>query len=911
MLGLLIMILYIIIPLIMRFFKKNYLESLDIFAQFFISPNLDKNLIDKEMKAVVSEFENDIRTDNWREYQLLRHVSKKESLMNKFTNGNYDTLKKDDIYEVLKNFHIENYSSNLMTLVIYQNKPIESILNSINLIFKDIKNNNKQKLDYKNFSFPFDKTNSGKIIKLESIKKEKKLKLFWYFESYFDHYKSQPLDIISHLIAHESEGSIHSCLYDQDLIYDLECSYFINENYYTEFYISLFLTEKGSNNIEKIISIISNYINLLKIDFIPKWIFDEIKLIKEFNFIYSDKENGEDRAIEICENAAMYSIEYFNHVEYMMDEYNPKDYKEILNKLNSENLLLFYSAQDLKDLPLKEPIYGTKYSIEDLNKNLKFSFDFPSKDYLEKLHFQDLKDLPLKEPIYGTKFNIGDLSKNLKISFDFPSKLHLPPKNYFVPKNFNLVQNENISKYPFDILNNKKEGLLYFKGDNKFNLPKINIKYKFYLEYLEKKNIINNINISFWIDILLIFLKKFIYLAEQAKIDFEVEKESRGFEIRINGFSDKIKIFINELSKKIKYFMEKISFELLEKYFNKAKKKAIIDLESFKKNKIYKRALSVQYVILLTKQWSINKKISTVKNYNFEEYKNFHKSFLMEFYYEGLYMGNLERSTCFQLNKIFIENIKKKEFKHLIKNKIEKKEVVKLLEKKSFIYKKLLSDKEEKNDCLLLTYQASSGELEHYKMLLLENYLKTPFFEELRTEKQLGYYVSSEFEEIQGQNFFYFIIQTNVTSSMKCIDYINEFLLKYLNLIKKIDDKIFLNMKESILKTFLQPFNNLEEESYYYWFSITEKTYKIDARERVSKIINGITKEDIINFYEDLFFIKKKILEIHYMSEKNIKENKELSEKRKNEKKDNLFEFEKEKILTETLELYPDIYLNN
>ena len=871
--GHLLMILCIIIPLIMMFFKKQYLESLDIFAQFFIAPNLDKNLIDKEMKAVVSEFDNDVRSDGWREYQLLRSLSKKDSLINKFTNGNYNTLKKKDIYEILKNYHLENYSSNIMTLVIYQNKPIHTIINSVNLIFKEIKNNNKKKLNYKNFSFPYDKTNTEKMINFHSIKKEKSLKLLWYFESYFDQYKNQPLDIISHLIAHESEGSIHSCLYDDNLIYNLEASFYINENYYTEFYINMLLTEKGSNNIEKIISTISSYINLLKNSYIPKWIFDEIKLIKEFKYQYSDKENGEDRAIEICESAALYPVEIINKVEYMMEEYNPEFYKQILDKFTSESLLMFYSDNDLKDLPLKETYYGTPYSYENLNENLKNAFKFPSKIFLEKLH--------------------------------------LPPKNYFVPNNFDLLKHENISKYPIDILNNEKEGLLYFKGDNKFLLPKVNIKYKFYSKYVKKKDIINNISIAFWIDILLIFLKKFIYLAEHAKIDFEIEKETRGFEIRINGFSDKMKVFIIKLGKKIKFFMENISLELLEKFFNKAKKKSIIDLESNKKKKIYKRVLSSQYVILLTKQWTMNEKISSIKSYNFDDYKSFHKNFLTEFYYEALYTGNLNKSTSLELNKIFIEKIKKNNFEYLPKNKIQKIQVLKLEENKSFMFKKLIADKKEKNDCVLITFQGKRGELEHYKMLLLENYLKTPFFEELRTEKQLGYYVSSEFEDIEGQNFFFFIIQTNVTNSMKCIHHIKEFLLKYLDLIKKIDDKSFINMKESILKTFLQPFNNLEEESHYYWYSITEKTYKIDAKERVSQILNKITKEDIIKFYEDLFFIKKKILEIHYMSEKNFEENLKLVEIRKKKKEENLFEFEKENILKTKLELFPDIYLNN
>eukprot|EP00984_Skeletonema_dohrnii_P009084 scaffold3424_cov111-Skeletonema_dohrnii-CCMP3373.AAC.6 len=66
--------------------------ALDRFAQFFISPLFDEAMLERELRAVNSEYLNGRTADNWRNYQMLKHLSNHDHPFSKFGCGNYNTL---------------------------------------------------------------------------------------------------------------------------------------------------------------------------------------------------------------------------------------------------------------------------------------------------------------------------------------------------------------------------------------------------------------------------------------------------------------------------------------------------------------------------------------------------------------------------------------------------------------------------------------------------------------------------------------------------------------------------------------------------------------------------------------------------------------------------------------------------
>lgn len=70
----------------------GFVDALDRFAQFFISPLFNESCVEREIKAVDSEHQKNLQNDGWRLLQLRRSLAKSDHPYHKFGTGSLDTL---------------------------------------------------------------------------------------------------------------------------------------------------------------------------------------------------------------------------------------------------------------------------------------------------------------------------------------------------------------------------------------------------------------------------------------------------------------------------------------------------------------------------------------------------------------------------------------------------------------------------------------------------------------------------------------------------------------------------------------------------------------------------------------------------------------------------------------------------
>lgn len=122
--------------------NEKFRELLDIFAQFYICPTFNESSTEREMKAVHSEYEMNLQNDMWRQFQLLRNCGK-GSPYSKFNIGNNDTLNHEGIRDELIKFHTENYSANIMQLVVYGAESVATLEQWVREDFEAVRNFDK------------------------------------------------------------------------------------------------------------------------------------------------------------------------------------------------------------------------------------------------------------------------------------------------------------------------------------------------------------------------------------------------------------------------------------------------------------------------------------------------------------------------------------------------------------------------------------------------------------------------------------------------------------------------------------------------------------------------------------------------------------------------------------------------
>lgn len=421
-------------------------KALDMFAQFFISPLLKENSVEREMKAVDSEFKKNLRDDGWRFAELIFSQSEKSSHFSKFSTGNMLTLNKKNIREALIEFHSTFYSAKLMNLCILNKKTIEELETLVNEVFGKIPSFDVILPDFSN-PFPFSSKYLGNLYYITPVKDEDCIRFYWLLDYAGDHYKCKPLYYLSSLFGHEGPNSLFSSLVEDGLALELETDYQNVAKTFSRFNVDITLTDKGYRNWEEVCKRLIYFLKKIKSQEINKEYFNELQQLSQINFDFSDKELPFDYSADIASYMQSYLPRDILTGPELMEEFDEAIIKKFLDDLEIENLNVYVSSKKVKNkCKLKEKWYHTKFS------KMKFS-----------------------KEIYKF-YEECDITQNI---CDY--NLNYPPKNIFIPTNLEVLPApEIIEKYP-KIIHKDSSSVVWYKQDTLFNLPKVIINLQIYL----------------------------------------------------------------------------------------------------------------------------------------------------------------------------------------------------------------------------------------------------------------------------------------------------------------------------------------------------------------------------------------------------------------------------------------------
>ena len=282
--------------------NEGFDTSLDMFAQFFISPLFTDSSVDKEMNAVNSEHEKNIQNDAWRFLQLLCDESNPKSALNRFATGSLETLQKEGWVEALKEFHKKWYSSNIMNLVVYSNKQLDELEKQVRDLFTSVENKN---VVVPSFADPplYPDENLGYLFKVKPIKNKNTLVFHWYYDDWREkdvYYKT--MSIASHVLGHEGENSLWSYLMKEDLITELITYNDDKLSAISYFVISLTLTDKGLERYERVIEIVMKMIQNLQQEGPVEHVYYERSRNYEIKWQFLDKNAGCGFTVMLAQN---------------------------------------------------------------------------------------------------------------------------------------------------------------------------------------------------------------------------------------------------------------------------------------------------------------------------------------------------------------------------------------------------------------------------------------------------------------------------------------------------------------------------------------------------------------------------------------------------------------------------------
>jgi len=383
---------------------ERFTEAIDIFAQFIIDSLFSSENIESVVSIVNSEFERNIQLDAKSKEMILKHIANPESLFHRFTTGNTDTLleytkkNKIDLRERVYEFYKKNYRPDNMKLIVYGNQPIEYYKELIEKSFKDL-NAPKAKMDplqYTQYNkLPWEFHKIGKLILYKTISSHQKIDIFFMIE---DIYKSLPDNSALYfktLINYKGKGSLDDNLRRNGYVAGIKGDFRKTCSGFSLFKITGYATTKGIEYIDKVISIIFEYLKFLKVKALDKSLYDYTKKVYDIAFYFSSKKRKKNKFVkEIGKSVWNNKKKYWFSGHKILDEYNEENIKRFGEYLTLSNSIVMVGNKNFKGLTKRysdfvddfeegfeytDPFYKTEYSQRSFKQNFIQAIDSSDK----------------------------------------------------------------------------------------------------------------------------------------------------------------------------------------------------------------------------------------------------------------------------------------------------------------------------------------------------------------------------------------------------------------------------------------------------------------------------------------------------------------------------------------------------
>nr|XP_033772591.1 nardilysin [Geotrypetes seraphini] len=807
--------------------RKYFKEALDRWAQFFISPLMIRDAIDREVEAVDSEYQLAIPSDANRKEMLFGSLAKPGHPMGKFFWGNAKSLKYDpkkkkiDVYTRLRDFWKAHYSSHYMTVAVQSKESLDTLEEWVREIFSQIPNNGLLQPNFSHLTEPFDTPGFNKLYKVVPVRKVHALTISWALPSQEQFYRVKPLHYISWLIGHEGQGSILSTLRKKFWALALfggnsEIGFEQNTTY-SIFCVSITLTDEGYKHFYEVTHIVFQYLKMIQQVGPQERIFEEIQKIEANEFHYQEQTDPIEYVENMCENMQLFAKEDILTGDQLLFEYKPEIIAAALNELTPQkaNLFLLSPTHEGK-CELKEKWFGTKYKTEDIEENWINTW---------------ASDFPLNPD------------------------LHLPAENKYIATDFALRTSDcSDTEYPVKILD-KQQGCLWYKKDNKFKIPKAYIRFHL-ISPLIQQSPENLVLFDIFMNILAHNLAEPAYEADVAQLEYKLVTGEHGLIIKVKGFNHKLGLLFQLIIDYLADFTstpavyEMITEQLKKTYFN-----ILIKPEKLGKD--------VRLLILEHARWSMTEKYQALmKGLGVELLLAFVKDFKSRLFVEGLVQGNFtsQESTEF-LNYV----IEKLHFQPLEEEMHVQFQVVELPNTHHLCKVKALN-KSDANSEVTVYYQSGAKNLQEYSLMeLLVMHMEEPCFDFLRTKQTLGYHVYPTCRNTHGILGFSVTVETQATKfNTEVVDKkIEDFLKCFEEKIEGLTDEAFKTQVTALIKLKECEDTHLGEEVERNWNEVLTQQYLFNRLTHEIAALKSFTKSEMVDWFKAHRGPQSKILSVH------------------------------------------------
>jgi len=811
-------------------------EALDRFAQFFISPTLSVDGVEREAKAVDSEHGKNLNSDAWKQLQLWKTVSNPDHPFSRFSTGNYKTLCTGQRErgmcprDAVSKFYEDQYSSNRMKLVVLGRHSLDELEDMVRTSFEPVKNKSLHPAKIEvDLLLP---DNKGILIKTVPEKAGHTLEIQWLTVSEEKFYRKCPLHYISHLLGHEGDGSLFALIREEGWANALSSGEAATSlSTHSFFSVKIDLTEKGWKNLKTIFFLIFRYIDLIRESFADKEpkaksIWHEMKSLAELRFNFKDKMNVFSYVSALSHAMQVYSLEDLLEAMYNVPlEYDASLILDALEDLTPEIARVLCASKSLEaECSVEKEIwYGTPYSIQKIPE-----------DWLEQCRVDE--------------------------KTTYVSKLFLPDLNDFIPTDFSLAS--EYLEYP-ELAMEKPSSCQWMRPDPSFKIPKAILYIEFRLPEAYKSPVSATCT-QLLVKLVNDKLTEVSYPAQLAGLHYTMRATKAGILLGLNGYHHTIGRLAQLVTKTL------IELEVQPERFEYVQKRLEQEYINTKFEQPYRLCLYELDIALEHTKWHVNDYEAILPTLSAHTLQQFVPTLFSSCCVVSLCAGNMPKSISEEIiQEIEGMMVKKYNTRVPAPSEVHESRLVDVKAGSAGIIKVTGPNSKNENSAVVIGFQGH-GVNSSTKMQLLAHMGKRDAFYQLRTTEQLGYIVFfSTYATLTCTNLV-ILIQSSEYSAAHMDNRIMHFLQNSLQ--EKIANMKAEEFKESVdelVKVKLEKPKRLQQKCLRDWAEIQEGTLRFDRHLQEVEALRALAQSDFMDFV-NTFIIEKssrKMLRVHVQSQ--------------------------------------------
>ncbi len=790
------------------FFDVNaaYLpEALDRFAQFFIAPRFDAEYVDREKNAVEAEFQMGFKSDPRRGLDVLQEVMNDEHPLSQFAVGSLETLADrpgTTVREELLRFYDQYYSANLMRLVVLGKQPLDELEALVTPMFSPVPNKS-----YAHDPIEEPLFEPGSLPMLVEVRPQatlRQLQVSFPVDDYREVYDVEPLSYVSNLVGHEGEGSLLSQLKAEGLAESLAAGPGLSWRGGSLFSVNITLTAKGVEQYQRVLQLLFDYTQMLREEGPQQWLYHESSQLADLRFRFREQVEPISYVSALATGMHYYRPEDVLRGPYMMTRYDEELLRGLMDRLVPGNALVILEDAQV-ETELTTEYYRVPYARHSLDAQALSAWEAAATD----------------------------------------DALHLPAPNEFIAEDVDLVDiARNNPPVPTVALELERQ-VVWFRQDDEFRVPK-GATYINFRSPEVGQSAAQTAAAVLYTELVKDEVNEFTYPALLAGLSFNIYKHAQGISLRISGYNDKQEVLLRQL---LGVMLEPA---LEESRFLSIRQEMIRSLRNTVATRPSSQVMDDLGEALLYGEWGEQALIRELERLELDALRQYAGRFWQNATAEILIYGNYDREAIGEVSAMIGDVLGTDPPPALPPIRVLRLAASELIQYGVDV---------PHDDSVVAWYLQGAGNSweDRAATELTAQIMKSGFFQQLRTEQQLGYVVSAFSWPQLDVPGLVMLVQSPVADAAAVAAAMQQFMEAVES---GLDGEQFARHQRALVNEVLAPDKNLWERAEFYWQSIAKKQHGFEGRQAMADALRSFTLESWLAYYNRVFLQQRHSLQV-------------------------------------------------